>query len=105
MKILVEGDSHRYLTRQLCTFSLDRINIKFQNRSRAAWAAFHKHKCVVLDHNISLRLRLNMFTPSIGPALMIGTPVLLPQAGYDSNYFQSTFDDVERLIMEACDKR
>ena len=29
----------------------------------------------------------------------------LPHAGYDSNYFQSTFDDVERLRLEACDKR
>ena len=31
--------------------------------------------------------------------------VYLLHAGYDSNYFQSTLDDVERLIMEACDKR
>ena len=31
--------------------------------------------------------------------------VYLPHAGYESNYVQSTFDDVERLIMEACDKR
>ena len=71
-----EEESHRYLGRQLCTSPSHRINIEFQNRVRTAWAAFHKHKCVLLDHNISLRLRLKMFTASIGPALMFGTPVL-----------------------------
>ena len=31
--------------------------------------------------------------------------VYLPHAGYESNYVQSKFNDVERLILEACDKR
>ena len=76
IKILDEEDSHRYLGRQLCTSPSDRVNIEVNIRIRAAWEAFHKHKCVLLDHNISLRLRLKMNAANIGPALLFGTSVL-----------------------------
>ena len=75
-KISSEEKSHRYLGRQLCISLSKHINIEFQNRTRAAWAAFHKHKCVLLDHKVSLRQRLKMFTASAGPALLFGTTVL-----------------------------
>ena len=77
IKILNEEDSHRYLGRQLCTSPSDRVNIEVHNRIRAAWGSFHRHKCVLLDHNISLRLRLKMITASVGPVLLFGTSVLL----------------------------
>ena len=64
IKILDEEDSHRYLGRQLCTSPSDRVNIEVNNRIRAAWGAFRKHKCVLLDHNISVRLRLKMVAAS-----------------------------------------
>ena len=38
IKIFDEEESHRYFGRQLCTSVSDRINIEFQNRSRATWA-------------------------------------------------------------------
>ena len=31
--------------------------------------------------------------------------VYLPHAGYESSYFQITFDDLERLVMEAYGKQ
>ena len=75
IKILDEEESHRYLGRQVCTCLSDRINIEFKNRARAAWTALPKHKCVLMDLNLSLRLRFKIFIASINPALMFRTPI------------------------------
>ena len=94
IKILDEEDSHRYLGRQLCISPSGRVNIEVNNRIRAASGAFRKHTCVLLDHNISLRLRLKMFTASIGPALLFGTSVL-PM----TKHHLQKFDILQRKMM------
>ena len=76
MKILNDDESHRYLGKQLSTFPSLRAHIEFSNRKRAAWASFHKHKSVLLDHNVSLRLRLKYFDTSIAPSMLFAIIVL-----------------------------
>ena len=71
IKILVEEDSYRYLGRQLCLFPSDRVNIEVKNRTRASCGSFRKDKLILLDHIISLQLRLKILT-----ALLFGTSVL-----------------------------
>ena len=76
VKVLSDADSHRYLGKLLCTSATERVVTEFRNRKRAAWAAFAKHKAVLLDHNVSLKLRLKYFDASIDPAILFGTPVM-----------------------------
>ena len=76
VKVLSDADSHRYLGKLLCTSATERVVTEFRNRKRAAWAAFAKHKAVLLDHNISLKLRLKYFAAHIGPVILFGTPVV-----------------------------
>ena len=75
VKILNDTDSHRYLGRLLCTSASDRIKIEIRNRQRAAWASFHKHKSVLLDHHVSLQLRLKYFDACVGPTILFGMVV------------------------------
>ena len=76
VKILDDDESHRYLGKQLSTSPSLRATIEFYNRKRAAWASFHKHKSVLLDHNVPLRLRLKYFDACIGPSILFAIAVL-----------------------------
>ena len=62
------------------------------------WIKMIKQRICVTDRVMAIDLKISHKMIRI-------IAVYLPHAGYDSNYFQSTLDDVERLIMEACDKR
>ena len=76
MKVLSDDESHRYLGRLRSISASSRSNIEFRNRIRAAWAAFHKHKSVLLEHKLSIKLRLKYFDACVGLALLFGTAVL-----------------------------
>ena len=76
VKILDDDESHKYLGKQLSSSASSRASIEFSNRKRSAWASFHKHKSVLLDHSVSLRLRLKYFDACIGPAMLFGMSVL-----------------------------
>ena len=69
VKVLSDDESHRYLGRLLSISASSRWNIECRNRIRAAWAAFHKHKSVLLEHQLSIKLRLKYFDAYVGPAL------------------------------------
>ena len=70
VKVLDDTDSHRYLGKLLCKSTTERIITEFRSRKRAVWAAFAKHKAVLLDHNVSLQLRLKYFCARNGPAML-----------------------------------
>ena len=76
MKVLSDDECHRYLGRLLSTSASIRSNIEFRNRVRAAWTAFHKHKSVLLEHQLSIKLHFKYFDTYVGPALLSGTAVL-----------------------------
>ena len=92
VKILNDTDSHRYLGRLLCTSASDRIKIEIRNRQRAAWASFHKHKSVLLDHHVSLQLRLKYFDACVGPTILFGM-VVFPMT-------RSQIGDMDRLQLQ-----
>ena len=76
MEVLDDTNSHRYLEKLFCISITERIIIEFRSRKRAAWAVFAKHKAVLLDHNLSLQLRLKYFSACIGHAMLFGTLVM-----------------------------
>ena len=70
MKVLHDTDSHRYLGRLLCTSASNRIHIEIRNNQRTTWASFRKHKSVLLDHHVSLQLRLKYVDSCVGPPIL-----------------------------------
>ena len=64
--------SHGYLGRLLCTSTSDRVKIEVRNRQQAEWASFHTNKSVLLDHHVSLQLRLKYFDACVGPTILFG---------------------------------
>ena len=101
VKILNDTDSHRYLGRLLCTSASDRIKKEIRNRQRAAWASFHKHKSVLLDHHVSLELRLKYFDACVGPTILFRMIVFLMTRNklriwidYNDKYYDVSLDGV-----------
>ena len=74
--VLDDNESHRYLGKKLSISGTNRNLIEFKSRKQIAWMAFGKHIKVLLDHNISLQLRLKYFDACVGPAILFGTAVL-----------------------------
>ena len=76
IKIFDDDDSYKYFEKQISSSISPFAVIDVSNRKRSASASFHKHKSVVLDHNVSPRLRLKYFDTCIAPALLFGMSVL-----------------------------
>ena len=72
VQILHPEESHRYLGRLISMSADGRGNIEFNNRRRQAWAAFHKHKRILLNQNVSLKKRLDFFVCCVNPAMLFG---------------------------------
>ena len=53
VQILHPEESHRYLGRFVSMSADLRGNIEFNHRKQQAWAAFHKHKHILLNQNVS----------------------------------------------------
>ena len=58
VQILHPDQSHRYLGKMLSMSAELRGSIEFNHRKQQAWIAFHKHKQILLNQNISLKKRL-----------------------------------------------
>ena len=53
-----------------------RAEFEMVNRRKSVWAAFHKHKKVLLNHQLSLKLRLRLFDVCCSPVALFGFGVL-----------------------------
>ena len=76
IKFLSDADSHRFLGNSICTSATERVITEFRNRKRVTWVAFAKYKVVLLNHNVSLQLRLKYLFASIGPTILFGIQVM-----------------------------
>ena len=74
--VLDDNESHRYLGKKLSISGTNRNLIEFKSRKQIAWMAFGKHIKFLLDHNISLQLRLKYLDACVGPAILFWTVVL-----------------------------
>ena len=52
-----------------------RGNTEFQYKKKQAWAAFHKHKKVLLNSEICLQKRLQYFECCVNPTILFGLVV------------------------------
>ena len=69
VEILHPQQSHKYLGRLISMSPELRGTIEFNHRKQQAWAAFHKHKHILLNQNISVKKRLKFFECCINPVM------------------------------------
>ena len=62
--------SHKYLGRMINLSADNRVKIELDFRKKCAWSAFHKHRRTLLNHDISLGLRLKLFDSVVSPAAL-----------------------------------
>lgn len=72
IEILNEDEAHRYLGRKINLGSDQRHSFEIDSRISSAWGAFHKYKKTLLNHDISLRLRLKLFNACVTPVALFG---------------------------------
>ena len=70
IEVLHDHQVHRYLGRHLCLSASDRVDAEFRYRKRQAWAAFYKHRKVILNKHESLAKRLQYFDRCVSPAML-----------------------------------
>ena len=70
VQILHTEEFHRYLGRHICMSDNLRLEIEYKHRKQQAWASFHKHKKVLLDHKVSLKSRLHYFDVCVMPTIL-----------------------------------
>ena len=68
--VISRDRSHKYLGRMINLSSDHRVNLELTFRKKCAWAAFHKHRRTLLNHDISLGLRLKLFDSVVSPAAL-----------------------------------
>eukprot|EP00973_Karenia_brevis_P086751 12028777-Karenia_brevis.AAC.1 len=71
IEILTLEQSARYLGIDFCF--ADRQQREMQNRIRAAWAKFQKHKQELTSKNYDLRDRLRLFDATVSPTFLYGS--------------------------------
>lgn len=74
---VVQSDAaHKYLGRMLSLNANNRVQLEVAFRKRCAWSAFHKHRQTLLNHDISLALRLKLFDAVVTPSALFCLHVL-----------------------------
>ena len=61
VEVLSAAKGHRYLGRILNLHADERVELELEHRRKQAWAAFHKFRKILLNHDLSLRQRLRLF--------------------------------------------
>ena len=85
-----DANFHRYLGKLLCTSTTERVVTELRNRKRAVWAAVVKHTTILLDHNVSLQLRLKYFNIGIAPAMLFAIII--------SSMIKTRLQELNRLL-------
>ena len=74
VEVLGATSVHKYLGRKLPGNLRDRNQIELAHRVQTAWGRFHKHRDVLLDHNVNLHSRLRFFQSVVTSTLLYGLP-------------------------------
>eukprot|EP00973_Karenia_brevis_P007172 972592-Karenia_brevis.AAC.1 len=72
VEVLSGDHCHKYLGRKLNLGSKQRQQFEIDFRHKQAWAAYHKFQHCLVNHQISLKLRLKLFDAVIPPTALFG---------------------------------
>ena len=74
--VLHEGSSHKYLGRHILGNLKQRGCVELHHRKTIAWAKFNKHRTVLTNKHVSLKLRLKFFNAVVTPAMIFSLHTL-----------------------------
>ena len=74
--VLHERSSHKYLTRDIPGNLKPRGCVELHHRKTIAWAKFNKHRAMLTNKHVSLKLRLKFFTAVVTPAMLFSLHTL-----------------------------
>ena len=76
MHVLHEGSSHKYLGRHIPGNLKQRGRVELHHRKTIAWAKFNKHRTILTNKHVSLKLRLKFFNAVVTPAMLFSLHTL-----------------------------
>ena len=74
--VLHEGSSHKYLGRHIPGNLKQRGRVELHHRKTIAWAKFNKHRTILTNKHVSLKLRLKFFNAVVTPAMVFSLHTL-----------------------------
>ena len=79
--VLSAADTHKYLGKKLSGRLQARGAVDLAHRVQVAWMRFHKHRDILLDKQLHIRLRLKFFQSLISPTILFGLSSCALSAG------------------------
>ena len=76
INIVPENEKHKYLGRYLPGAFENRSIIEVAHRLQCGWHKFGRHANILLNKNVSIKLRLKLFDSVVTPSLLFGLHVL-----------------------------
>ena len=75
-EILHVDACYKYLGKHLCLRVDRRMELEVKHRIHKAWGAFHKHRKVILNQQISLELQLKLFDTCVSLCILFAIVIL-----------------------------
>ena len=76
VQILTGDQTHKYLGRNLCGSLVRRHVVEFNHHVQLAWNKFHRHRCVLVNKHVSIKLRMKFFDAVVTQTILFGLHTL-----------------------------
>ena len=67
LEVLPNTFAHKYMGRHICGHSQNRGETELNHRIAQAWGKFHKHRQTLLNRNVPIGLRFELFDSMVNP--------------------------------------
>ena len=76
LEVLMHADVHKFLGRQISGNLSQRHVIELRHWIRVAWYKFQRHRKVLTNEHVSIKLRLKLFDAVVTPTILYGLHTL-----------------------------
>ena len=76
LEVLMHSDAHKYLGRQISGNLSQRHVTELRHRIRVTWYKFQRHRKVLTNKHVSIKLRLKLFDAVVTPTILYGLHTL-----------------------------
>ena len=76
VEVLMCDQTHKYLGRRLCGSLARRHVVEFNHRVQLAWNKFHRHRRVLVNKHVSIKLRMKFLDAVVTPTILFGLHTL-----------------------------
>ena len=81
LEVLMHADVHKYLGRQISGNLSQRQVAELHHMIRVAWYKFQRHRKVLTNKHVSIKLRLKLFDAVVTPTILYGNPLSASKVG------------------------